>query len=281
VSHVKKKNGGLCRHPQSARLNDLDAGEVVCQNCGEVLQRRTNPIPLGLGSEKFGRGPENAASFRGNLGTTSKLNGHQKGPEHAHLYAVKSIYGSRGSSGSMSLIKTCPACSKQQPVKIFNDGGLVCENQACGVLECSKCDIHGHISDQNGWMRCSNGPRVSEDLQCAKFGEIKKHIKFLRTQLGQYVLRWCPSNNGNSRAISFWADLRGLQAWDPPEGDPNVKAAREILREQLLNKVTAEQGHRIASAYLAAVKKISHIPKRTLTDMLSTLLESEQVRLEN
>jgi transcription elongation factor Elf1 len=273
-------NGELCRHPKSMRWQDEENGEVVCKACGTVLEQEL--MPVAAEATKFGRGPVNNSVFRGNKGATSKVNANQRGPEPCHLDAVSAVHGGHGHLGSLIQTRTCPICQTQQAVKVINDEALLCEKESCGILVCDKCAKHAEISEANGGMRCSIGSSVSEDLVCEKFGDVRKNVKFHRTHLGQYLLRWQPANNnGNGHALSFWADVRLLQKWDPVEDDPNVKAAREILREHLLNKVTPEDGHRIASAYLAAVKKISRIPRSTLAEMLTTLLDSEQVTLEN
>jgi hypothetical protein len=276
-----KRNGKLCKHPQSARWNDPESGEVVCEDCGEVLERRLSPFASTLGGEKFGRGPVNNSVFRANMGSTSKAKAFSSGPEPLHLDAVSAVHGGHGHLGSLIQTRTCPICQTQQPVKVINDDALLCEKESCGILVCSKCGKHAEISEENGDMKCSSGSFVSEDLVCDKFGDVRKNVKFHRTHLGQYLLRWQPSNNGNGSALSYWADVRIVQAWDPPENDPNLKVAREILRERLLTKVTPEVAHQLATPYLRAVKRISTIPRKTLSDLLDTVLETEGITVEN
>lgn len=284
---MKEGNGRLCRHPESERFHDPESGRVYCRRCG---------LELGLtrfasASQKFGRGPMNASVFRSNLGSTSKLKKDQKGPEPFHLDAVSSVYGGHGHLGTLIQTKTCPSCHAQQFVRLFNDGGLVCENETCGSLVCGKCSSlklkgeNGKITeDHEGNLCCNFGPTVSEDLVCSKYGQVRKNVQFIRTHLGEYLLRWNPSNNGNGSRISFWADVRSLQAWDPPE-DPDLKAARELLREKLLGKVRPEDAHRLASIYLAAVKHALAQQRRDLKKLcagiLDSVLEIEGVTLGN
>jgi hypothetical protein len=200
------------------------------------------------------------------------------------------MYGGHGWRDALIQTKTCPKCDIQQPVKIMNENRLICEREDCGTLTCNKCiegkedrgkEDPGEISEgDNGNLRCSKGPLVSEGLVCSKYGEINRYVKFIRTHLGDYYLRWNPSN-GNGFASSYWADLRLLQAWDPPENDVNIKLARELLKEKLLTRVSPEDAHRLSSKYLQGVRKISRIPRKTLIDLLDGVLESEGVRLEN
>lgn len=287
-SSVRQPNGQRCKHPRSMRFNDLENGETCCRSCGEVLREKVGPVSL-VGGEKHGRAPTNDSLFKRNLGTTSKFNPDQRGPEPYHLHALATVYGgSHGHLGSLTQTRSCPICRTQQPVKLFNDGGLVCENETCGSLVCGKCsslkvkDENGEITDGDGGdLRCSFGPSVREDLVCSKYGEIRKHVKFMRSHLGDYILRWNPSNDGNSLRLAFWSDLRTLQSWDPPENDPNVKAARELLKEKLLSRVSPEDAHRLATKYLQGVKKISRIPRKTLVNLLDSVIESEQMTIEN
>lgn len=281
---MKRGNGELCKHPARSRVTDPETKITSCAKCGVEL---SHPV-LAVGVSKFGRGPVNNSVFRANLGSTSKLRSDQRGPEPYHLEAISSVYGGHGHLGALTQTRSCPHCGKQQFVKLFNDGGLVCENETCGSLVCDKCAFSklktedGEIMEgPEGNLRCSFGPMVSEDLICSKHGEVRTHVKFARTHLGDYLLRWNPSNNGNGTRLLFWGDLRSLQAWDPPEYDPNVKAAREVLREKLLTKVPPEIAHRIAQRYLKGVKKISRLPRRTLVALLDSVLESEQITIEN
>jgi hypothetical protein len=113
----------VCDHPKPKRLRDLETGEIVCQECGEVLQVQAQRVP---DAGKFGRGPENFAVFRNNLGSTSKKNNSQP-VEAYHLHAISEVYGNRyGKIPSKLLTKTCPECGQQNHLKIFGDD-VTCE----------------------------------------------------------------------------------------------------------------------------------------------------------
>jgi hypothetical protein len=266
-----KPTSASCSHPLKARV--YEESELICSDCGQVIQEATKHT---ASSEKYGRGPENAIVFRKNLGATSRTPG-RKGPEPVHLHAVKSLYGGNGSLGSLNLMKTCPTCKAQQPVSIFSDDRLFCENESCGVLQCSKCGEHGEISEENGDLRCSSGAFVSEDLACDKHGDVRKNVKFIRTRLGEYVLRWNPSNNGNSHALSFWADVRLLQTWDGPEDDPVLRLGRQILSEKLLGHVKDEEAHFLAQKCLLALKELSKVTRRQVNRLITSILDAEEI----
>jgi hypothetical protein len=261
----------ICSHPRKAEV--YRENEIVCSDCGQVLREATQRT---AGSEKYGKSPENASVFRKNLGTTSKSPG-RKGPEPAHLHVVKSVYGGNGSLGSLNLMKTCPSCSRQQPVNVFDNHRLFCEDESCGVLQCGKCSEHGEISEANGIMKCSKGPFVSEDLVCEKFGDIRRHVIFERTRLGEYVLRWQPSNNGNGRALSFWADVRLLQKWDGPDDDPILRLGRQIISEKLLGHVKDEEAHFLAQKCMVALKELSKVTRRQVDRLITSILDAEEI----
>lgn len=272
-----------CEHPKSARWVDVENGEVVCRGdlggCGQVLERQS---PRASDIQKFGRGPTNSAVFRSNLGTTSKSKSNRPGPEPAHLHALASTYGgTHGHLGSLIQTRTCPSCRTQQTVRLFNDGGLVCENETCGSLVCGKCSslkveqTDGEIKEgEQGNLHCSFGASVSEDLTCSKYGEIKGHVKFMRTHLGDYLLRWNPANNGNGLRRSFWSDLRSLQSWDGPEDDVIIRSARELFSRRLNGKLSDENAHVLATMYLKAVRELSAEKRRELKRLLPGILDS-------
>jgi hypothetical protein len=120
------KQKSPCRHPQESRITDPETGEIVCK-CGEVLGRvRQRETP----EEYLGRSPVNDAVYKGNMSEKTSKNGQPV----SHYIATSAVYGNEKYSMRPLefLVKTCPACGKQQPVKVFGES-IHCENKECGI----------------------------------------------------------------------------------------------------------------------------------------------------
>lgn len=189
-------------------------------------------------SEKFGRAPGNAALFAGNLGSTTRRK-DDHGPEHHHLEAISAVYGSRNGSKIPldRLIKTCPSCLRQQVVRVFGET-VRCENPDCQI------------------------------------------------QLAHFVLRWLPfvpngKKNGDNGNVAiharFSADLRLLQLWDPPEGDPTLKLARDLFRKKVFGHMQPEDAHFLAKRFLRGVRQLNKVYRKDMENLLDSLLEGEGI----
>jgi hypothetical protein len=312
VSHVKKKpNGELCQHPKSAVWNDLEAGETVCRACGEVLSRVMAPIGVDLGSEKFSRGPVNAAVFNHNLGSTSKTRPDQQG-EPCHYHALASVYGNRsGSKRPLELItETCPNCGCQHSLRVFGE-----------VVTCQQCDSqlgeyilhvvpanvrrYGRTYEMQFDGKYSSKEEVNKitlairsklrklhaeitkvnltdsslrlQLLVSAEGKLQRSTRVLESKFGKATsLKRVPN-----QSVNWNQDLRMLQHFSPVEDDPLMKTARELFSQRLDGKLSPENASMLAERYLQGVRKISRVPRRTLVNLLDSLIESEGISIEN
>jgi transcription elongation factor Elf1 len=305
---VKKPNGELCRHPQSERWNDLETGETGCRLCGEVLVSKSS-VPAAM---KFSRGPENAAVFNHNLGSTSKPKPDQPGAEPCHYHALAAVYGNHnGSKRPLELItQTCPSCGRQHSLRVFGD-----------VITCQQCDsqigeyilqiVHANVKKYGRIFDLQfNGNHSSKEeareiarsirlklrrlhaeiskldlndsslhmqLLLGADGSLADAIRVLENKFGKTVtVRQLPN-----QAVNWNQDLRRLQHLLPVDDDPLLKTARELLSQRLDGKLSPENANMIAQRYLEGVKKISRVPRRTLVNLLDSLLESEGIAIEN
>jgi transcription elongation factor Elf1 len=305
VSHVKNPNGELCHHPKSAVWNDLERGETVCQNCGEVLQRTLSPFSADLGHEKYGRGPGNSVVFNKNLGGTSKANHDQAGSEPCHYHALAAVYGNRsGSKRPLELItQTCPSCGSQYSLRVFGD-----------VVTCEQCDSqlaeyilqlipanvkrYGRTYDMQFKVDHSSEEEIREtalairlklqklhaeigkvdltgsslrlQLLVSAEGNLKRSLRVLESRFGKAVaVRRVPN-----QAVNWNRDLRTLQHLNPVEDDPLLKAARELLSERLDGKLSPENADMIGTMYMKSVKQLVQNEHRHLKSMLEQVLDS-------
>lgn len=265
----KRKICADCSWRLGIVLGHEGLSEKICVSCGFAVA--IEQVSLSS-DDKFGRGPQNFAVFRGGLGSTSKGN-RKGGPEGSHLEALtRGVYGKRDGSilPSEIVVRTCPSCKKQMPVPIFG-GVIFCENKDCGIEL-------GHFLLR--WQ-----PIVPYRETCATCGKMIYEARDFKFQhfvdAKKKHIRESPECEPNgtvaaqpNKALWSWADLRVLQGWDGVEDDPSIKRAREIFSRRFNGKLEDGDASSLAAVYMKSVRQLLRDQRHSLNGMLESLLDS-------
>jgi hypothetical protein len=231
ASTLALKQKAPCRHPLKSRMTDAETGEIHCHECGEVLGTvRQKAAP----EEYLRRSPVNDAVHRRNMSEKTS-----NGQPVSHYVATSSVYGNEkyGMKALEFLTKTCPACGKQQPVRVFGET-IYCENKDCSIEL-------GHRVLR--WL-----PFVPQDG--------KKN-----------------GNSENAHPMRYMADMKLLSLWDPPENDHTLKAARELFSKKVQGHVSPETAHFLAQRFLRGVRRMNKTYRKDMENLLDGLLQAEGI----